>query len=485
MKDGRSEILSRKPSHAIFSNRPALLPAESNKITSVSSQPISNRIPNRTVTDFGATPRPVCHGGQITPNLWIITLSPTADFHSRRTPGELGRKQYQVHATDGHPSLLSLQLALEDVAQPVPQTATSCILCFDGPTLLPKLGLLGTGQTGTMGPPASRQDPPSCTSATAYRDYYFVDLPVYHPPLILTGGRPRIPPDIPLYPVVPLPMFPPAAPVSPVPPRFCHHRAQHLVLVKLYRLTNGRNWIRYDGWLWGSYSYNEELSQVQYNCTKIQGGKEYTGLPWHCCWFGVSCCLEKLCETNPETNRGSSSGGTPGNDSMPIPGEPLVHLDPALCDVQYSYCVPSLDCGWQQLISGRFPLPVRQSHNGNDYYGIRCSLLAPFVLYPALATRLNGSLPGDLQSMQKLEVLGMGNNRFTGKVPGNFSNMNSLVVLDVSNNLLTGDLPVFCKTSQGKLSDREGVTNLQLGGNFLSRMARFPNEGAGAMFLRR
>lgn len=103
--------------------------------------------------------------------------------------------------------------------------------------------------------------------------------------------------------------------------------------------------------------------------------------------------------------------------------------------------------------------------------------------------QLTGSIPTQLDSLKKLNVLALESNLLTGAIPANLGNLVSLMRLDLSFNKLFGSIPA--KLADAPLLRVLDVRNNTLSGNvpignniksFINTLIRFSSKKSAMLF---
>ena len=154
---------------------------------------------------------------------------------------------------------------------------------------------------------------------------------------------------------------------------------------------------------------------------------------------------------------------TPGPTRTPAPegcDNGVVVDDPANNHDLVKACVALLKAA--PTLAAEPPLNWSADANIYDWEGVQIGGSPPSVLVLFLAGRnLTGSLPAELGSLSRLEILDFNANSLTGDIPPELGNLSNLEDLSIRYNRLTGDIP----------SELDNLSNLQwlhLNGNQLT-----------------
>ena len=75
---------------------------------------------------------------------------------------------------------------------------------------------------------------------------------------------------------------------------------QRAALLQLYNNTGGYAWLQSSGWAGAYVALDSIMPAVPVPvpgsaCLAMTGNGTVAPLPDHCCWFGVSCCIQDIC----------------------------------------------------------------------------------------------------------------------------------------------------------------------------------------------
>eukprot|EP00798_Chlamydomonas_sp_ICE-L_P030851 gene30851-35891_t len=226
---------------------------------------------------------------------------------------------------------------------------------------------------------------------------------------------------------------PPAPPSPPSPPYTLCDSPSHLIfslqwqaLQYFYNATQGGSWVNNSGWA-DAREYNNNTCYLPFD--------EDNPFPSFCCWYGITCCMSKVC----------LGGGFN-----------------CLCSTRGA--VMEMDLRNNNLVG---PLAF---HDWTVQDSVILEALACDLKIILLSTNsLTGTIPDAVSQMQSVEIIGFGGNQLEGTIPSGVGRLESLKRLDLTNNKLTGSLPDGLCVRMSPSGFKESViTDILVSGNSLT-----------------